>query len=427
MHGSGGFASVIKGRDNQLERDVAVKVLNPSEAEFGDAERERFRREARILAKLSHPNIPSVYDVDFSESQLALVCQFIDGLTLRQVIDNEGPCDLGDARRWFTQICSALDHAHGLGVIHRDIKPANIIITPNRESAYLVDFGIALAADDARRVTESGYFIGTPGYMSPEQQAGDRVDAVTDLYSLGVTLYEALSGKRVPTGKYEEIAASNEAIPPEIDDLIQDCLKDRPHRISTPREFASRLAGALKPQLPLSDVLAHGRLHEVAAALEELSADELPKLPEGQRALIMLKLDDIVTSGDPQLEFACARFLELLIPRGIYLDENAFQAIIAPAVEWGYERNIAGRLGRDGIRRELILAAAKVRGAAHRILRGQIESFLRNTKLADKEDWYLHSIRELLQTLLANPTCGEGSRDLAALLMDVNRVQRSRR
>ena len=135
-HGEGGFARVIRGRDKYLERDIAVKVLNPLATKFSEPEQERFRREARILARLSHPNIPSIYDVDFGPGRFLIIFQFIEGKTLRQLIEEEGAADIGRVRTWFRQIASALDHAHDLGVVHRDIKPDNIIITSDLETAY---------------------------------------------------------------------------------------------------------------------------------------------------------------------------------------------------------------------------------------------------------------------------------------------------
>jgi len=199
-HCVGGFAKIIKGRDNVLERDIAIKSLDPLATQFSGAEQERFRREARILARLSHPNIPAIYDVELGSGKFSIIFQFIDGTNLRQLVDSEGPCQLSETRLWFHQIASALEHAHSLGIIHRDIKPDNIIITRDRESAYLVDFGIALSEDEAKKLTKSGFVIGTPGYMSPEQQAGDSIDSRTDIYSIAVTLYEALAGKAIGLG-----------------------------------------------------------------------------------------------------------------------------------------------------------------------------------------------------------------------------------
>lgn len=288
--GAGGFGKIRVAHDTALDRYVAVKTLDPILKTFSDVEQERFRREARTLAKLSHPNIPSVYDVEFSAETFNIYFQFIEGSNLRKVIEANGPSQIGIARQWFQQIGSALDHAHKLGVIHRDIKPENIIVTPDMQTAYLVDFGIALSPEEIKRLTETGYVMGTRGYMSPEQLAGEVLDLRTDIYSLGVTLYEVLAGKRMPMGSYEELSI-NEAIPASIDDLILECLaQNREQRLSSARLFNTRLTGALaQPTKPLSDVLAHGRLHELASVIEDYSAAEFVALPPGQRVLILAK------------------------------------------------------------------------------------------------------------------------------------------
>jgi len=426
VHGAGGFAKVIRGRDNLLERDIAVKVLDPLATEFSEPDQERFRREARILARLSHPNIPAIYDVDFRPGKFAIVFQFIEGVTLRQIIEEQGPCQISEARVWFHQIAAAMDHAHGLGIVHRDIKPENIIIRPDRENAYLVDFGIALSAEEARKITRSGYVIGTPGYMSPEQQAGEDVDNRTDIYSFAVTLYEALAGKAIPVGHYEALSSINEAIPPQIDDLIRDCLLPKERRLNSAKAFSSRLAGALQPVRPLSEVLMHGKLHELANAIEDFTPSEFMKLPGGQRALVLAKVADIVCSGDPHLEYASERFLELLLTRGILLDKNTYREIVNPAIRWGFQLNFDNILGRDSIRRALERAASEARADAHEVLREEFVSFLENTNLEAKEDWYLHAVRAVLQCLLANPSCTSGETALVEALRTANRIQRSR-
>jgi serine/threonine protein kinase len=176
-----------------------------------------------------------------------------------------------------------------LGIVHRDVKPENIIITPDSESAYLVDFGIALSVEEAKRLTKSGYVIGTPGYMSPEQEAGEALDSRTDIYSLAVSFYEVLAGKRIRPGNYEPLAA-NEAIPPLIDDLILDCLEQKERRISSAKLFIARLNGALsQSSKPISDILAHGRLHELATAIEGLTPSAFAGLPAGQKVLNSLE------------------------------------------------------------------------------------------------------------------------------------------
>ena len=423
-HGSGGFGRVIRGRDNILEREIAVKTIDSIAETFTEAEQERFRREARILASLTHTNIPAIYDVDFNSGKFQIIFQFIPGKNLKKVIEEEGPCDISQAKVWFHQIASALEYAHKHNVIHRDVKPDNIIITPDKEAAYLVVFGIALTAEDVRRLTSSGYVIGTPGYMSPEQQAGDPLDSRTDIYSLAVTLYEALAGKAIPVGHYEPLSSVNEAIPPQIDDLISDSLLPKDQRLDSMRVFMSRLAGALQPARPLSDVLVHGRLHELAVSLETLSPAQFVRLPEGQRVLILAKVADLVTSDEPKLEFAAERFLEMLLTRGILLPKEDFREIVVPALDWGFTKEFGGYLGRPSVRAALGQAAYEARGDAHEVLRGELAIFLGKIDLESKEEWYLHALRDLIESLLANPVSVDGIGDLALSLRELNKVHR---
>lgn len=298
LHGAGGFAKVVRGKDNILDRDIAVKILNLLITEFPENDQERFRREARFLAKISHPNIPAIYDVYFDATQFLIIFQFVEGQTLRQIITQTGPVQIATARRWFHQIALALEYAHQLGIVHRDIEPENIIITPDQETAYLVDFGIAVSIEDSKRLTNTGYAVGTQGYMSPEQAAGEPVDAASDIYSLAVTLYETLAGHSINV-LYEPLSNTNETIPPQIDDLILACLEaNKNARIGSAKTFSTQLTGALTlSSKPFSEVLSHGRLHELGISIETLSASDIAKLPMGQRDLLTVKISSLIASA----------------------------------------------------------------------------------------------------------------------------------
>ena len=424
FHGAGGFAKVIRGRDNELDRDIAIKVLDPITTQFPEKDQLRFRQEAKFLAKLSHPNIPAIYDVDFEDGRFQIIFQFIDGQTLRQMLEESGPCPIESARRWFHQIASALDHAHRLKLIHRDIKPANIIITPDGESAYLVDFGIAISIEDGRRLTGSGYAVGTPGYMSPEQYAGKDVDERTDIYSLGVTLYEALSGKLIHPGPaYVALSTINEAIPPHVDDLILECLEERPRRLSSAKTFASQLAGAFRiPSKPFSEVLGQGKLHELTLALDPMTANDIAQLPGGQRDLLLEKIIDLADSDEPNLQYPTERLLQLMVTRGVLLDRKDYREIVKPAIARGFDAAI----GRATLRDALEEAAFNSREDAHSVLMEEFIPLFKGLSLDDKERWFLHGVREIIAALMANPSCSQSSTDLRETLRAVNKIQRSR-
>lgn len=428
LHGFGGFGKIIKGFDNDLQRDIAVKVLADEGGILQLVDKERFRREARVLAKLSHPSIPAIYDVVFNDAAtpLLIIFQFVEGKNLQQIIQDEGRCQLNEVRGWFRQLALGIDYAHANGVVHRDIKPANIIITPDRSNAYLVDFGIALSSTDSKKLTEYGYAIGTPGYMSPEQMAGKDVDHRTDLYSLGVTLYEALAGKAAPVGEYEELSTADESIPPQIDELIQECLAPTERRVPSAKAFLSRLADTARVSKPLSEVLSHGRLHEVADALAPLDADDFVRLPPGQRALILLKCDDVVTSGSESLRPAAISLLETLLRIALLIPKDEFREIVRPAIDWAYEKNSFGRQGNWALQEALVAAASAARVEAHGVLSGELLAFLADKKLVDRQNWYLQVLRNFLNALLANQSCQENVAELSAVMRDLNRTQRSR-
>ena len=240
-----------------------------------------------------------------------------------------------------------------------------------------------------------------------------------------MTLYETLAGKRITVGDYEELSAANEAISPQIDLLIRDCILPRDKRLPTAKSFSQRLTTAFASNKPLSDILSHGRLHELAAALDDLTATDFVKLPPGQRILILEKLADVTTSTDQRLLFASAELLELLLSRGLLLPKDDYREIVAPAVEWGFGTHSATQGGR-AVRGALETAAYESRGDSHAIIVEVMCQKLSTYDWESKPDWALHSVREIVSTLLANPSCASNLDELRKILRTVNKVQGSR-
>jgi predicted Ser/Thr protein kinase len=193
--GRGGMAVVYRAYQASLNRYVAVKVL-PPQLSFDQEFVERFLREARAAAGLRHPNIVVIHDVGQEGGVYYIVMEYLEGRTLKEVIEQEGALPAGRVKRIVEQIAAALDYAHQRGFVHRDVKPANIFVGEG-DRVTLTDFGIAKAGTETQHLTRTGILMGTPEYMSPEQAAGGVVDHRADLYALGVVLYQMLVG-RVP-------------------------------------------------------------------------------------------------------------------------------------------------------------------------------------------------------------------------------------
>ncbi|HWS81159.1 MAG TPA: Stk1 family PASTA domain-containing Ser/Thr kinase [Rubrobacter sp.] len=216
--GSGGMGEVYLARDRVLGRDVALKVLRRQYA--GDDEfAERFKREAMSAASLSHPNIVQVYDRGETEEGASYIAmEYVPGGTLKERISREGPLEAADAAGVVAQVAGALGAAHDRGMVHRDVKPQNVLLTA-RGGAKVADFGIARAGSSAT-ISRTGSVLGTAGYMSPEQALGKPATPKSDLYSLGVVLYEALTGE-LPYTADNPIAVSmkhvNEPLRPPIE------------------------------------------------------------------------------------------------------------------------------------------------------------------------------------------------------------------
>ncbi len=194
--GKGAMGVVYKAMDPDIDRVVAIKAIRfDTISEESECEEimKRFIREAQSAGKLVHPNIVTIYDVVKSKNMTYIVMQYIEGHSLQNTISSGQKISKEEAVLFMTQICSALSYAHKKGIIHRDIKPANILIDKEGKP-YLVDFGIARI--ETSTITQTGRTVGTPSYMSPEQVMGEKVDKCSDIFSLGVLLYEILTGKR---------------------------------------------------------------------------------------------------------------------------------------------------------------------------------------------------------------------------------------
>lgn len=248
--GHGGMGAVYQGRQEGLDRIVAIKLL-PLEVSVDPNFAERFRREARAMARLNHPNIVTVHDSgQTSQGHLFFVMEFVDGWMLHDLIHSESSLTPGVALGLIEQICDALAFAHGQGVVHRDIKPANVLVS--REGRVKVaDFGLARLTDpaalDSQGITLSGAVMGTPDYMSPEQKRGLQVDHRSDIYALGVVLYEMLC-KETPQGAFE-LPSSRCGIDVRIDAIVTRALAPQPsRRFQDTTEFKTAIS-AVRPSI----------------------------------------------------------------------------------------------------------------------------------------------------------------------------------
>ena len=199
--GSGGMGLVYRAEQRILGRTVALKVIRPEIAESGDY-RSRFLREARFAAAVDHPNVVSVFDAGEQDGRLYLTMQWIDGQDLGTILNHEQRLAPERVVRIGVQLAGALQAVNDAGLVHRDVKPSNVLVRDigGRDHAYLTDFGIAKAPAAQDSLTRTGWVIGTPGYLSPEQIRGDQPSSRSDLYALGCIVFEALTGERPFSG-----------------------------------------------------------------------------------------------------------------------------------------------------------------------------------------------------------------------------------
>ncbi len=256
----GGMAEVYLGHDQLLDRPVAIKSLLPELARDSDFV-ERFRREARSAAALNHMNIVSVYDFGEDEGTYFIVMEYVDGVTLREIIRSEAPMEPARSLAIAADVAAALAVAHGHGIIHRDVKPANVLIAAS--VVKVADFGIARAGDGREGLTMPGAVIGTATYLSPEQAQGLATDERSDLYSLGMVLYEMLAGSPPFSGgnpvavgfkQLSEIpdppSSHNPAVASDVDAVVAKVLSSDPDaRQRTAEELRADLLSVMPHQV----------------------------------------------------------------------------------------------------------------------------------------------------------------------------------
>jgi serine/threonine protein kinase len=234
--GQGGMGAVYGGHDRRLDRKVAVKFLRFPDGPDEELER-RFIREARILARLEHPGAPVLYDFGTYEQRMFQVMQFIEGVTVADLLNEYGPLPVPWAAAIAAQACAVLTAAHALSICHRDLKPTNLMLCPDG-SVKVLDFGLAMLREaDGVQFTRVGQILGTPAYMSPEQIQRGVADNKSDLYALGCVLYEMLTGGQLFTGPTEYAVFDKQVkerpprvpnVPAELDRLIAELLEKDP-------------------------------------------------------------------------------------------------------------------------------------------------------------------------------------------------------
>jgi serine/threonine-protein kinase len=256
--GKGAMGIVYKARDPHIERTVAIKTVRKDvlDAELAAQFMARFRNEARAAGRLHHPNIVAIYEYGEDDNVAYIAMEYVDGAGLREYLNRKAQFTLGQISAIVTQLLDALAFAHAQGVVHRDVKPANLILTP-AGTLKVADFGIARI--DATTLTLTGMVMGTPSYMSPEQCRGLPTDPRADLFSVGVVLYELLTGVRPFDGAMEAIAyricherhrpaseIATIAVPAGVDALIDRALaKDSAERFADARTFAAAVRQVL--------------------------------------------------------------------------------------------------------------------------------------------------------------------------------------
>ena len=306
MIGGGGMANVYLARDMILDRDVALKVLR---MDFSNDEEfiKRFHREAQSATSLTHPNIVSIYDVGEEDGIYYIVMEYVDGMTLKQYIQAFSPIPVEKALDIMKQITSALALAHQNHIVHRDIKPHNVLID-HEDNVKITDFGIAMALS-ATSITQTNSVLGSVHYLSPEQARGGMANKKSDIYSLGIVMFELLTG-RLPFSGESAVSIAlkhlqsetpsprrwNPAIPQSVENIVlKATAKDSFHRYASVEEMAEDLNTALNPERLNESKFVIPEDDDVTKAIPIITNDEL--FQNQDETKVIAEQDDTVASG----------------------------------------------------------------------------------------------------------------------------------
>ena len=334
MIGEGGMGEVWKAEDTKLDREVALKVL-PTEYAADAERRNRFKREAKAIAALNHPNIVTVYSVEEAGGLHFLTMELVPGQPLTEAIKKEA-LPLGRFFEMAVPIADALSEAHRNGIIHRDLKPANVMIGP-KGRVKILDFGLAKLREtdqteaagtqlSTMSVTKEGKIVGTVAYMSPEQAEGKAVDHRSDIFSLGILLYEMATGRRPFRGdtsmsvlssiikdEPQPVTAINQGLPHHLGRIIGRCLAKEPDlRYQSTQDLRNELDG-------LQREVASGEVSATMESATSMAAPETSRSGMGRKEIEGLKLGGLITTGAGIGLMIFLYFLEAELPEGLFL------------------------------------------------------------------------------------------------------------